>query len=55
MNVFLAMLLKPLIAVAFFGIVWLLAAGVMRLIPDGKLRRALLTPLPGSKDRGRGS
>ncbi len=54
MNIFWAMLLKPLIAFAFFMAVWLIAKGIAALIPEGKWRRMLLTPLPGSKDRSRG-
>lgn len=49
------MALKPLLALVFFVGVNLLARGVMWLIPPGKLRDKLLTPIPGSKQPGRHS
>jgi hypothetical protein len=53
MSFALALILKPLVAVVFFVLVWVIAAAVIALIPDGKLKRLLLTPIAGSKTRSR--
>lgn len=47
------LLLKPFIAVAFFVVVFVLARLAHALIPDGKVKDTLFTPLSGSKRRGR--
>jgi len=50
MSMFWVMLLKPFVALAFFGVVLWLARLVMRCIPAGRIRRLLATPLT---DQGR--
>lgn len=55
MNWLLAVLLKGFFAVAFFMVVWLIAAGLYKVIPDGKIKRALYSPLPGHRHRRGGA
>ncbi len=47
----LALLLKPFFAVLFFFFVFCLARVIRRLMPDGKLKRILFSPLPGHRER----
>lgn len=46
MNFALALILKPLFLIALFGAARLLAWGIMRALPDGKLKKWL------SQERG---
>lgn len=49
MELFLAVLLKPFIAVPVFFLVFLVASLVHKYLPDGKLKKILFSPLPGHK------
>lgn len=49
----LAIVLKPFIAVLFFFLAFLIAAVIHRLMPNGKLKRILFSPLPGHRKSNR--
>lgn len=51
MEWLLAVFLKGFFALLFFSFVWLVAAGLYKLIPDGKIKRFLFSPLPGHRRR----
>jgi hypothetical protein len=51
MSVFLAMLVKPLVALLILVPALLLARVIQRHLPDGRLKRLLFSPLPGHKSR----
>ena len=51
MDLLLAMLLKPFIAVVVFFFVFLIAGLVHKHMPDSKVKRILFSPLPGHKAR----
>jgi hypothetical protein len=46
MDWWLAVLLKPFAALVFFLFVWLIARVLHGLIPEGKAKRLLYSPLP---------
>ena len=48
-----ALLVKPFAALAFFLVAWLIAKALKRLIPEGRLKQVLYSPLPWlRKDSG---
>ena len=49
-----ALLVKPFIAACFFLLIWVVAYAFRRLLPPGKIKRALFTPLPWLRDTNRG-
>lgn len=51
MTWLLGVFLKPFVAVLFFTVAWLISRVIWRLLPDGKLRRLLFSPLPGHRKR----
>lgn len=51
MELFLAVLIKPFVAVVVFFFVFLLAGLIHKSMPDGKLKKILFSPLPGHKRR----
>lgn len=51
MNLFLAMLLKPFVALAILIPTFFLAHVVWRYLPDSRFKRRLFKPLPGHKAR----
>jgi hypothetical protein len=51
MDWWLALIVKPFAAVAFFVVAWLVARLLHRIIPDGKIKRHLYSPLPWLRKR----
>ena len=51
MELFLAILLKPFVALVIFSIVFLIAGLIHKLMPEGRLKRILFSPLPGHRRR----
>lgn len=51
MELFLTVLVKPFVALVVFFLVFLIAAGIHRVMPEGRLKRILFSPLPGHKSR----
>lgn len=49
----LSIVLKPFILVVFFVLVWLIAAGLHKVIPEGRIKRILYSPLPWLRDNRR--
>ena len=54
MDVFWAMLLKPFIGLVFLVLIYGIAALLHRVIPEGKLKERLYSPLFVGKKKGRG-
>lgn len=52
LDLFLMIVVKPFVFLAFFLIVALIALGLRRIIPDGRIKRILFSPLPGHSSRG---
>lgn len=52
-DLFLAVLLKPFVALAVFVPVGLLADWIYRKLPNGRLKKILFSPLPGHRQRDR--
>jgi hypothetical protein len=53
MTMFLAMLVKPLVALVFFGLALGVARLVIALIPEGRVKRLLTRPIGRqATDRG---
>lgn len=50
-DLFLMILLKGFVLVIFLAGVRLLAKGIWRLLPEGRLKRILFAPLPGHRKR----
>lgn len=46
MSLFLSVFLKPFVAFVFFALAYVVSRILWRLIPDGKIKRALYSPLP---------
>lgn len=46
MNLVLAVFLKPFVAFVFFALAYVISRLLWRMIPDGKIKRALYSPLP---------
>lgn len=46
MSWWLAVLLKPFVALVFFLLAWAVARALHRVIPEGKAKRILYSPLP---------
>jgi len=53
MTWLLAVFLKASVGFVLMLLVYLVARGVNRLLPDGKIKRALFSPLPGHDRSGR--
>lgn len=51
MDFFLAMVLKPFVALGLLTLVWLIAYVIWKKMPDSPLKRRLFSPLPGHKRR----
>ena len=51
MELFIAILLKPFVALAFLTAALLIAGLVHKYMPDSKIKRILFSPLPGHKSR----
>jgi len=51
MELFLAILLKPFVALVFLTAALLIAGLIHKYMPDSKLKRILFSPLPGHKRR----
>lgn len=51
LDLFLVIFLKPFIAVVVFFFVFVIAALLERVIPDGRIKRILYSPLPGHRKR----
>jgi hypothetical protein len=51
MTLFWAAFFKPFFALIFAAIAWLIAKALYKLIPEGKIKRALYSPLPWFRDR----
>lgn len=51
MTLFWAAFFKPFFALIFAAIAWLIAKALYKLIPDGKIKRVLYSPLPWFRDR----
>jgi len=49
MSLFLALLLKPFVAVLFFLVAWSIARLLSKIIPEGRIKRALYSPIGGSR------
>lgn len=47
----LGLFLKPLLGFVFLLLIWLIASVLHRVIPDGKVKRVLYSPLPGHRKR----
>jgi len=52
-NLFLAALLKPFVALVILVPALMLADWINRKLPDSRLKRILFRPLPGHAQRGR--
>ena len=52
MELFLAILIKPFVALVVFFFVYWIAHFIYKKMPDGRLKKILFSPLPGHK-RGR--
>lgn len=50
-NWLIAAFLKPFVLLVFFLFVWAISRLVYKLIPEGKIKRALFSPLPGHRKR----
>jgi hypothetical protein len=50
-NFILAIVLKPFIALIFFLAAWSISRLLSKVIPDGKAKRILFSPLPGHGKR----
>jgi hypothetical protein len=51
MLLFWSIFLKPFIAVFFFLIVAMITRFLYRVIPNGRIKRILFSPLPGHRNR----
>lgn len=51
MEFWLAVLVKPFVALVVFFFVFLIAGLVHKHMPEGKLKKILFSPLPGHKRR----
>lgn len=51
MELFLAILLKPFVALVFLTAALLIAGLIHKYMPNSKLKRILFSPLPGHKRR----
>jgi hypothetical protein len=51
MSLFLAVLLKPFIALLIMVPVYLICGAIERWMPESKLKRLLFSPLPGHRSR----
>lgn len=47
----LAIIVKPFIALLFLFVVWLIAKAIYKVMPEGRLKRILFSPLPGHRER----
>lgn len=54
MNWFLALLLKPFVAVLFFVAAWALSRLVWHWMPAGRIKTILFSPIPGHGKRRTG-
>lgn len=53
MELFLAVLIKPFVAVVVFFFVFMLASLIHKALPEGRLKKILFSPLPGHKNSRR--
>jgi len=53
MDLFLAVVVRPLIALVVLALVLLFADWIFRKLPPGRLKRLLFRPLPGHRQRDR--
>jgi hypothetical protein len=53
MDLFLAVVVRPLIALVVLAFVLLFADWIFRKLPAGRLKRLLFRPLPGHRQRDR--
>jgi len=47
----LAVFLKPFIFLVFCVLIYFVKAAIWKLLPDGKVKRILFSPLPGHRER----
>lgn len=52
MEWLLAIFVKPFFAVAFFMLAWAISRLLWRIIPDGKIKKALYSPPPWLRNNG---
>jgi hypothetical protein len=54
MDLFLELFARPFITLAFFLVAWFISRLIYGLIPEGKVKRAIYSPLPWLRKRGDG-
>lgn len=52
-ELFLTMLVKPFVAFVMLCLVFVIAALLHKVIPEGKIKRILYSPLPGHRKKPR--
>lgn len=51
MTWLLGVFLKPFFALVFFTFTWLVSRLIWKILPDGKIKKVLFSPLPGHRKR----
>lgn len=47
----LAIFVKPFVFLAVFVVIYFIKEAIWRVLPDGKIKRVLFSPLPGHRER----